>query len=115
MIFDDAHAQRRLVQHDGPGEPAARRGDDHRQGGGDEQRVADPPAGPEPDDLADRGLGPGQRAEQPAPRSGGGAHPMKSLIYEIIAAAGTLDSGGQTILRPFGLTPGKPVGDPATV
>jgi DNA-binding MarR family transcriptional regulator len=30
---------------------------------------------------------------------------MKSLIYEIIAAAATIDSGGHTILRPFGLTP----------
>ena len=30
---------------------------------------------------------------------------MKSLIYEIIAAAGTIDSGGQVILKPFGLTP----------
>jgi DNA-binding MarR family transcriptional regulator len=30
---------------------------------------------------------------------------MKSLIYEIIAAAATIDSGGHTILKPFGLTP----------
>jgi DNA-binding MarR family transcriptional regulator len=30
---------------------------------------------------------------------------VKSLIYEIIAAAGTIDSGGQAILKPFGLTP----------
>lgn len=30
---------------------------------------------------------------------------MKSLIYEIIAAAGTIDSGGQVILKPFSLTP----------
>jgi DNA-binding MarR family transcriptional regulator len=30
---------------------------------------------------------------------------MKSLIYEIIAAAGTIDAAGTRILRPFGLTP----------
>ncbi len=30
---------------------------------------------------------------------------MKSLIYEIIAAAGTIDAGGHAILKPFGLTP----------
>jgi DNA-binding MarR family transcriptional regulator len=30
---------------------------------------------------------------------------MKTLIYEIIAAAGTIDSVGNRILKPFGLTP----------
>jgi DNA-binding MarR family transcriptional regulator len=30
---------------------------------------------------------------------------MKSLIYEIIAAAGTIDAAGIRILKPFGLTP----------
>ncbi len=30
---------------------------------------------------------------------------MKSLIYEIIAAAGTIESAGNRILKPFGLTP----------
>jgi len=30
---------------------------------------------------------------------------MKTLIYEIIAAAGTIDSAGNRILKPFGLTP----------
>ena len=30
---------------------------------------------------------------------------MKTLIYEIIAAAGTIESAGNRILRPFGLTP----------
>jgi DNA-binding MarR family transcriptional regulator len=30
---------------------------------------------------------------------------MKTLIYEIIAAAGTIESAGVRILRPFGLTP----------
>jgi DNA-binding MarR family transcriptional regulator len=30
---------------------------------------------------------------------------VKSLIYEIIAAAATIDAGGHTILKPFGLTP----------
>jgi DNA-binding MarR family transcriptional regulator len=30
---------------------------------------------------------------------------MKSLIYEIIAAAGTIDAAGNVILKPFGLTP----------
>jgi DNA-binding MarR family transcriptional regulator len=30
---------------------------------------------------------------------------MKTLIYEIIAAAGTIESAGNRILKPFGLTP----------
>lgn len=30
---------------------------------------------------------------------------MKTLIYEIIAAAGTIEAAGNRILRPFGLTP----------
>jgi DNA-binding MarR family transcriptional regulator len=30
---------------------------------------------------------------------------MKTLIYEIIAAAGTIDAAGIRVLRPFGLTP----------
>ena len=30
---------------------------------------------------------------------------MKALIYEIIAAAGTIDAAGGKILKPFGLTP----------
>jgi DNA-binding MarR family transcriptional regulator len=30
---------------------------------------------------------------------------MKTLIYEIIAAAGTIESAGTRILKPFGLTP----------
>jgi DNA-binding MarR family transcriptional regulator len=30
---------------------------------------------------------------------------MKTLIYEIIAAAGTIESAGVRILKPFGLTP----------
>jgi DNA-binding MarR family transcriptional regulator len=30
---------------------------------------------------------------------------MKSLIYEIIAAAGTIEAAGTVILKPFGLTP----------
>ena len=30
---------------------------------------------------------------------------MKTLIYEIIAAAGTIDAAGSRILKPFGLTP----------
>jgi DNA-binding MarR family transcriptional regulator len=30
---------------------------------------------------------------------------MKTLIYEIIAAAGTIESAGARILKPFGLTP----------
>ena len=30
---------------------------------------------------------------------------MKSLIYEIIAAAATIEASGSKILRPFGLTP----------
>ena len=30
---------------------------------------------------------------------------MKTLIYEIIAAAGTIDTAGNRILKPFGLTP----------
>lgn len=30
---------------------------------------------------------------------------MKTLIYEIIAAAGTIDTAGTRILKPFGLTP----------
>jgi len=30
---------------------------------------------------------------------------MKSLIYEIIAAAGTIEAAGNRILKPFGLTP----------
>jgi DNA-binding MarR family transcriptional regulator len=30
---------------------------------------------------------------------------MKALIYEIIAAAGTIESAGTRILKPFGLTP----------
>jgi DNA-binding MarR family transcriptional regulator len=30
---------------------------------------------------------------------------MKTLIYEIIAAAATIDAAGNRILRPFGLTP----------
>jgi len=30
---------------------------------------------------------------------------MKSLIYEIIAAAGTIESAGTRILKPHGLTP----------
>ena len=49
----DADAQRGFVQHDGAGEPAAGRRDDDGEGGGDEQRVADAPAGPEADDPAD--------------------------------------------------------------
>jgi DNA-binding MarR family transcriptional regulator len=30
---------------------------------------------------------------------------VKTLIYEIIAAAGTIESAGNRILKPFGLTP----------
>ena len=30
---------------------------------------------------------------------------MKTLIFEIIAAAGTIDSTGKRVLKPFGLTP----------
>jgi DNA-binding MarR family transcriptional regulator len=30
---------------------------------------------------------------------------MKTLIYEILAAAGTIESAGNRILKPFGLTP----------
>jgi DNA-binding MarR family transcriptional regulator len=30
---------------------------------------------------------------------------MKTLIYEIIAAAGTIETAGNRILKPFGLTP----------
>jgi DNA-binding MarR family transcriptional regulator len=30
---------------------------------------------------------------------------MKSLIYEIIAAAGTIELAGNRVLKPFGLTP----------
>jgi len=30
---------------------------------------------------------------------------MKTLIYEIIATAGTIESAGNRILKPFGLTP----------
>ena len=30
---------------------------------------------------------------------------MKTLIYEIIAAAGTIEAAGNRILKPFGLTP----------
>lgn len=30
---------------------------------------------------------------------------MKTLIYEIIAAAGAIEAAGNTILKPFGLTP----------
>jgi DNA-binding MarR family transcriptional regulator len=30
---------------------------------------------------------------------------MKTLIYEIIAAAGAIDAAGNRILKPFGLTP----------
>ena len=30
---------------------------------------------------------------------------MKTLIYEIIAAAATIDAAGNKILKPFGLTP----------
>jgi len=30
---------------------------------------------------------------------------MKTLIYEIIAAAATIDAAGNRILKPFGLTP----------
>jgi DNA-binding MarR family transcriptional regulator len=30
---------------------------------------------------------------------------MKTLIYEIIAAAGTIESAGNRVLKPFGLTP----------
>lgn len=30
---------------------------------------------------------------------------MKTLIYEIIAAAGTIDAAGTRILKPYGLTP----------
>ena len=30
---------------------------------------------------------------------------MKTLIYEIIAAAGTIEAAGTRILKPFGLTP----------
>ena len=59
----DADAQRGFVQDDGAGEPAAGRRDDDGQGGGDEQRVADAPAGPEADDPVDGGGGAGRRAE----------------------------------------------------
>jgi hypothetical protein len=41
----DAKAERRLVEHHGAGDAAAGRADDHRQRGGDEERVAEPPAG----------------------------------------------------------------------
>jgi DNA-binding MarR family transcriptional regulator len=30
---------------------------------------------------------------------------MKTFIYEIIAAAGTIDAAGTRVLKPFGLTP----------
>jgi DNA-binding MarR family transcriptional regulator len=30
---------------------------------------------------------------------------MKTLIYEIIAAAGTIEAAGNRVLKPFGLTP----------
>ena len=30
---------------------------------------------------------------------------MKTLIYEIIAVAGTIEAAGNRILKPFGLTP----------
>ena len=57
----DAEAEGGLVEHDGAREAARRRRDDDREGGRDEQRVADAPAGPELDDLADRA----RRARQP--------------------------------------------------
>ena len=59
----DAEAERGLVEHDRAGQAAARRADDDREGGGDEQRVAEPPAEPEAGDLEHRARGTGERAE----------------------------------------------------
>ena len=47
----DAEAERRLVEQDGEIAAAAGRGDDDRQRGGDEQRIAEAPAGAEGDQL----------------------------------------------------------------
>ncbi|GHF65099.1 hypothetical protein GCM10018787_11630 [Streptomyces thermodiastaticus] len=58
-----AQAQRRLVQQDGRRAAAGRRADDDRERGGDEQGVAQTPAGPEADQPADRAGGAGQRRE----------------------------------------------------
>jgi hypothetical protein len=49
----DAEAERGLVEHHGARDPAAGRADDHRQRGGDEEGVAEPPPGAQPDDRAD--------------------------------------------------------------
>ena len=57
----DAEAERGLVQHDRAGEAAAGRRDDHRERGGDEQRVPDAPARAEPDDAVHRTGGAGHR------------------------------------------------------
>ena len=58
----DADAQRGLVEDDRLRDRAAGRADDGGQRGGDEQRVAQSPAGAEADDLAD-----GVRTCRPAP------------------------------------------------
>ena len=49
----DAETQRGLVQDDRLADRAPRGADDGGEGGGDEQGVAQPPDGPEPDDAAD--------------------------------------------------------------
>ncbi len=59
----DAQPERRLVEHDRAADPAARRADDDRQRGGDEERVAEAPAGAEAGDLRDRVRRARERAE----------------------------------------------------
>ena len=59
----DAKAEGCLVEHDRAAESAAGRADDDRKGRRDEQGVAQPPAGAEPDDLPDAAAGTGDRGE----------------------------------------------------
>jgi hypothetical protein len=49
----DADAERGLIQHDGAREAAARRSDDDREAGRDEQGITEAPACPEADYLCD--------------------------------------------------------------
>ncbi|MGX1118175.1 hypothetical protein RKD37_003538 [Streptomyces ambofaciens] len=58
-----AEAEGGFVEQDRRGAPAGRRADDHREGRGDEQRVAQAPAGPVADELADGVGGAGEARE----------------------------------------------------
>ena len=58
-----AEAEGGLVEDDGDGAPTGGHGDDHGERGGDEQGVAQSPAGAEADELTDAAGGAGQACE----------------------------------------------------